>query len=980
MSTSVSEQCRSCLIVLPDIILNLSQPEHSNDRVKYAVSEELDRFRLFVGNIGALHKPESSMSVESRLIEAKDVLTYFLNLLADLNEAVADLLDIVSGKREGMVSIGDEAEDDHAKEISEVDELLEEISGTITRLFKVSILIRQAAPTDLFAKALSRDRYRFDDRFDIAHVGEKYHKLSINDYAWLRQRLGRAITQRRHYLSYVQDHHEKLECSPNSYDEVDDSAFRFEIPIIKQPQDSKQTLDTASRPSFFTKATTVVPERITPQLLTAADSDSEEDARTCTTISRSIDGDPESSNTVRIPKLEHLRFGNTKEIECPFCFRIKKFKSERTWRRHVFSDIRPYVCTFANCNAPYFGDINEWFQHEMKFHRVEYQCLICPERIFSRENKYLSHLRREHADILHDDNELLGRDLAKRPLTQIPASDCPCCFDWADRLRKSIRTSEPSLNDVITVVPTVFKRHLAGHLEQLALFAIPVGAATCDDNTSNVAIMENESKQTDVSRLSTLSFPSSRENQDKLSLDTEGDMNKIESLPNDFQVAQARGPRKGLSFEQRTNARLMRIIGVCVNCQKKRQRCDPNTPCGPCREDHKGESAGSPCRDRLLSDRCSDFLSKRWHPTARPLDSFLTPGIYHVIPDITYSIPVIFGFGPSLTLPVHKVRIENNETHIHEHTVCAWPPSNTTFQQTNAVLPAVLTPDSMFDLANTLDGHLSELVYSDFRHFPLFCSPLRILRDINTFFRALAATKSRHNQTLLQALKLLVLVHVGSDITVPSPASNPVLSQLAEETIGRTEGHMPEPTPCFIRSQFAEVIPSLALALCKEVLFGLEILLRDPNGDGENGPIALALMMVVLMAIESTQYHAARLPYHNSYDIPKVSPSSSDDEVDDTSAQALLAAYSACFSSYHNRLELRLQGVNLPLESVPTSPVAAFEQNVQVLTRKTNNAGYLSRKATEKRMGDDMEYFFDRLVAQILLLKPGDYQLQDQSV
>jgi nucleoside phosphorylase len=535
MKLSVSEQCRSCLVTLQEVISILSQPDHTDGRVKQAqVNEELERFSLFIGNIGALHRPESPMSMESRLHEANDVLTHIVGLLADLNEGAGELLEIVSGKREGIVSIIDEAGEESDKEISEVNELREQISGTITRLFRVSILIRHAAPTDHFAKALSRNRYRFNDQFDIAHVGEKYPKLAKDDYAWLRQRLGRAITQRRHYLSYIQDHHEKLE---GDHDTVDSSAARSQNPVIKQSLASKPMPDRASRPSFFTKATTVAPKRITPQNLEAEESDPDGDARSYTTISRSVDGDHESSTTVRIPKLDDVRNVNKKEFQCPFCFRIKKFKSERTWRKHVFSDLRPYVCTFPDCDAPYFGDINEWFQHEMTLHRVAYKCFLCPNTVFYREEKYLSHLKREHAEMLDDCEEQPGRNLARKPLDQIPASDCPCCSDWADRLKERIiQTSGSAPNDNLAVVPTVFKRHLAGHLEQLALFAVPVGAATDDDSNSNAAIEERKSNRTAASKLSTLTFASFRDDLDDASPETEVDPSKSEVLHADMQV------------------------------------------------------------------------------------------------------------------------------------------------------------------------------------------------------------------------------------------------------------------------------------------------------------------------------------------------------------------------------------------------------------------------------------------------------------
>ena len=96
MTLSVSELCRSCLISLQKIVSILSHPNHTDSRIKHdQVNEELERFTLFIGNIGALHQPESSMSIESRLNGANDVLTHIFNLLTDLNEATTELLDIV---------------------------------------------------------------------------------------------------------------------------------------------------------------------------------------------------------------------------------------------------------------------------------------------------------------------------------------------------------------------------------------------------------------------------------------------------------------------------------------------------------------------------------------------------------------------------------------------------------------------------------------------------------------------------------------------------------------------------------------------------------------------------------------------------------------------------------------------------------------------------------------------------------------------
>lgn len=500
-------------MTLKTIVSSLSDPGRQKSRVHHEqVNDELERFSLWMGNIGALHRPDSSMSLESRLREANDVLTHILELLDDLNEITGELLEIVSGEREGEIASAPHDDGDE-KDQNEETELLEEIGACITRLFRVSSLIRQAAPTDLFAKALSRNRYRFNDQVDIAHVGEKYPKLATEELAWLQKRLGRAITQRRRYLSYIQDHREKLEGMLTREETPEPATPKSQAPT-RQLQAMKLLPDSSSRPStFFTKASSLTPGHITPQMLAAEEeSDPENDARSYTTISRSIDGDPDSSTTVRIPKLNELRAGSKKEVECPFCFRMEKFKNERVWRLHVFSDLRSYVCTFPDCDAPYFGDINEWFRHEMQSHRVSYNCRLC-QKTFQLGERYLAHVRKQHPDMLEDGEQQPVLDIARKPLDRIPAQECPCCSEWVDRLKeRATVASMPSdaSNHILGVAPTVFKRHLASHLEQLALFAIPIRPVAEGDIDSNVPIEEGVGALSGGSDLSILTFDSSR--------------------------------------------------------------------------------------------------------------------------------------------------------------------------------------------------------------------------------------------------------------------------------------------------------------------------------------------------------------------------------------------------------------------------------------------------------------------------------------
>ncbi|KAF2033781.1 hypothetical protein EK21DRAFT_108570 [Setomelanomma holmii] len=427
-----------------------------------------------------------------------------------------------------------------------------------------------------------------------------------------------------------------------------------------------------------------------------------------------------------------------------------------------------------------------------------------------------------------------------------------------------------------------------------------------------------------------------------------------------------RGRKKGLTAEQRSHAALMRIIGACANCQRRKEKCDPGTPCKSCLDHYKGDLVNHPCRDRVLSDQSSAFLSDRlgWHPTARSLESFLGPNNFNILTGVTYKIPLNFGFGPELWLPVHALQIEDLHVHTHEHVIYTWPPvSSTGDMHTHAVLPAVLTTDAMSNLTKILDRHLALLVTNSFRQFPLFTSPLRILRDVYVYFRQLSG--SPQSGTLHQALKLLVLVHIGGDITLPSPSADLALSQLVQSTMGITDDHIP--TPCFIRSQFGRVMPGLALSLMKEVLSSLEQLLL--NRECEDWPVTLAILITILMTVESIQYHAAKLPYHNSYDAPQFSNSEENHHLDDEAVKTLLAFYNACFSGCHARLRPDWEGEATQSQRA-SSPDDEFVENVRKAISRASGGGYLFQKVNERGKGDDMGYSFDRLVAKLLLLKP----------
>jgi hypothetical protein len=419
-----------------------------------------------------------------------------------------------------------------------------------------------------------------------------------------------------------------------------------------------------------------------------------------------------------------------------------------------------------------------------------------------------------------------------------------------------------------------------------------------------------------------------------------------------------KGRKKALTPEQRRDAALMRIVHACSNCKRRKEKCDPGMPCKACLEHYRGDLVKHPCRNHTLSDLSGAFLSDRlgWHPTARSLESFLAHQ-FKILTDVPYTVPLNFGFGPAFPVSVNVVQLDNHPL-VHDHIVYSWPP--TPFSgppHKHAVLPAVLTPDAQANLLKTLDSHLSLLVTHHFNAFPLFCSPLRILREVYIFSRSLP-TNSAHYRVLHEALKLLVLVHVGGDITLPSRSESPVLTQLICSTMDIAEDLTP--TPCFIRSQFGAIMPGLAHHIMKNVLSSLEQFLL--NKDCDEWPIALAVLITVLMTVESVHYHAAKLPYHNMYGSTNPSIAEEDLVLNEQGVSELLDFYKACFSGCHARLRLDWDGES----SQSHAPADKFIAGMQAAIRQANDEGYLAQKSKVARQDDDMSYFFDRLVARLL--------------
>ncbi|KAK3681014.1 hypothetical protein B0T22DRAFT_358411, partial [Podospora appendiculata] len=326
-------------------------------------------------------------------------------------------------------------------------ELLEQVADLINDLIDAL-----ATPRDRFSKALQTTGQRktpFLDQFDISHVAERYPKLKREDSRWLCERLGRAITKRRQVLRYLHDHRSRA--GKSMYTKVGS--------VSTGPSTKASTLDVARL-----------------ALLEAGGLD-KEDTKSYVSASSSFLMTGSGDATLSLPSLAEVSKGEA-IFECPLCFGIQTMSKDWEWRQHVFADLKAYVCTLGNaeCDVNLFGDSQSWFDHEMQCHRRKWVCILCYKGPFGSPQGIEAHIQTAHMNVLAHGSPLqIIMDASQQSVDFLPARECPFCDDWAESLE--VNTTFPegvaATEVVVTVEPKQFRRHVAFHQEQLALFAIP---------------------------------------------------------------------------------------------------------------------------------------------------------------------------------------------------------------------------------------------------------------------------------------------------------------------------------------------------------------------------------------------------------------------------------------------------------------------------------------------------------------------------
>jgi len=134
----------------------------------------------------------------------------------------------------------------------------------------------------------------------------------------------------------------------------------------------------------------------------------------------------------------------------------------------VYRDLRPYVCTFAECSTPdkLYATRSDWLYHEMQIHRRQWTCRQCNEPYESIDDM-VSHLEQVHAGSWTKHQLPVLLEMSEGPLDETKQRTCPICL------------YEDFLNRVL--------EHMARHMEEIALFALPKETPADGDGDSHKA-------------------------------------------------------------------------------------------------------------------------------------------------------------------------------------------------------------------------------------------------------------------------------------------------------------------------------------------------------------------------------------------------------------------------------------------------------------------------------------------------------------
>ena len=405
--------------------------------------------------------------------------------------------------------------------------------------------MRQPVPQDRLRKYAEIDLSHYEF-FDNQHVLEKFP----NADPFLIKRLGNANTQRRQYFKYRLLHHERIAkglegvgraVSSISPPQILDSVPKPDYPVPHHTDPVRGNDDMPSRGATNqdTMAKTSTTISIVPKSSVARVLDTievESDGGQTTTSFGTIMEAATGNSKVKLlkvpdpPDADRVFAGSA--FQCPYCYTLIIVKNSKAWeyvsispymccsrpelisslmiRRHVFRDLRPYVCTFDSCTKPsrLFETRHDWYDHEVRHHRRGWYCAECAI-VFPTSSSFIRHLKEIHPALSVEEQDVpMLADNCERALNT--PQQCPLCSTPSEHTGPRLRS------------------HLGRHMQQLALFTLPrldIRENEGENRSSKAELgRRGSSDKEDKEEMSELEFNSSQSEDEKESQRSGGEV------------------------------------------------------------------------------------------------------------------------------------------------------------------------------------------------------------------------------------------------------------------------------------------------------------------------------------------------------------------------------------------------------------------------------------------------------------------------
>jgi hypothetical protein len=345
------------------------------------------------------------------------------------------------------------------KDQRELPTLLRSISFLVVCLYRMPI--RQFAATEQIKIKIS-ERASFYQHFDFLFVRDLFPRMD----AIAAANLGRSISQRRSVLFYKDAREKQLEALDSGDSDSDPPASNESITVdeitIRKTIDQGLALSESKSVPFTlpSKATTFIQKPSQQSWLYPP-------PPSVAISEKSIVSEYAAQElAIAVPKMPVVSSGTTDDaFVCQYCCNPQRVMSETVWEKHVFEDLKPYICTFPSCDLKdhLFRDRSQWWQHETKMHRFAWHCNLPHHRSYDDREDFIHHMREEHRTSFTDKQLDVVTSMFRIP-SEKPAGVCNLCFRYSTNL----------------------KSHISRHLKRIALFALPSTSDESDYTSPDV--------------------------------------------------------------------------------------------------------------------------------------------------------------------------------------------------------------------------------------------------------------------------------------------------------------------------------------------------------------------------------------------------------------------------------------------------------------------------------------------------------------